>query len=209
VAFLQWALPRLNLRWAGFRKVRGQVNKRLKRRVKQLGREGLTAYRSYLEENPEEWRRLDEFCRIPISRFYRDRGVFQLLQDRVLPELAERASDEGRSVIRVWSAGCASGKEVYTLRIPWDLTLPPRFPDCRLAIIGTDVDTLMLSRAGIACYKATSLRELPQALILDAFEHKEGTLRSAWIEISLASGYRNVGPSKPNKISGAPGECGR
>ena len=128
VAFLQYALPRLNLRWAGFRKVRGQVNKRLKRRIKELGLEGLTAYRSYLEEDPEEWRRLDEFCRITISRFYRDRGVFQLLQDRVLPELAERAADEGRSVIRVWSAGCASGEEVYTLRILWDLTTFPRLP---------------------------------------------------------------------------------
>jgi len=48
-AFLQWALPRLDLRWAGFRKVRTQVCKRLKRRIRLLGLSGFTAYRDLLD----------------------------------------------------------------------------------------------------------------------------------------------------------------
>jgi chemotaxis protein methyltransferase CheR len=141
VSFLQWALPRMNLRWAGFRKVRRQVCKRLKRRIGDLGFRGLAEYRSHLEQNPEEWRRLDEFCRITISRFYRDRGVFQTLEDRVLPELAEEAKTARRSSIRVWSAGCASGEEVYTLKILWDLRMAARFSFCELSIFATPIFT--------------------------------------------------------------------
>src|SRR5262245_61936230 len=109
-AFLQWALPRLDLRWAGFRKVRKQVCKRLKQRLRLLGLPEFTAYRDQLAANPEEWRVLDDCCRITISRFFRDRGVFETLGDRVLPEIAQRAMREQRDA-QCWSAGCASGEE--------------------------------------------------------------------------------------------------
>src|SRR5689334_13604160 len=95
-AFLQWALPRLELQWAGFRKVRTQVCKRLKRRIRQLGLPGFTAYRIRLESDPGEWRTLDDCCRITISRFFRDKQVFELLSERVLPDIAQRASDQRR-----------------------------------------------------------------------------------------------------------------
>ncbi|HEY7242812.1 MAG TPA: hypothetical protein VH678_02890 [Xanthobacteraceae bacterium] len=75
-AFLQWALPRRNLRWRGFRKVRAQVCKRLKRRMRELGVPGFAAYRARLEADPGEWRVFDECCHITISRFFRDRGVY-------------------------------------------------------------------------------------------------------------------------------------
>jgi chemotaxis protein methyltransferase CheR len=61
-AFLQWALPQLRLRWAGFRKVRHQVCKRLRRRILELRLETLEQYRSQLEINPHEWAVLDGLC---------------------------------------------------------------------------------------------------------------------------------------------------
>ena len=76
--FLQWALPRLDLAWPGFRKVRNQVCKRLRRRMRDLGVESYAAYREKLEADPAEWQALDSFCRITISRFCRDRGTFDL-----------------------------------------------------------------------------------------------------------------------------------
>ena len=81
VEFLQWALPRLRMRWAGFRKVRGQVCKRIGRRLKELGLGDIDAYRSYLDKHSEEWEILDGLCRITISRFHRDRKVFECLRD--------------------------------------------------------------------------------------------------------------------------------
>ena len=89
VAFLQWALPRLNLRWKGFRKVHGQVCKRLKRRMKALGLADIAAYRARLEINPGEWAVFDRMCHITISRFFRDSRTFEALAMRVLPEIGE------------------------------------------------------------------------------------------------------------------------
>ena len=76
VLFLQWALPQLNLRWKGFRRVRQQVCKRIQRRLKELELPDFNAYRFYLKTHPEEWLVLDSYCQITISRFYRDRDVF-------------------------------------------------------------------------------------------------------------------------------------
>jgi chemotaxis protein methyltransferase CheR len=122
--FLQWALPRLRLRWAGFRKVRRQVCRRLDRRLHEIGVETLEQYRSRLESDADEWVVLDSLCRITISRLYRDRAVFDLLRSVVLPELHELASLQSRPV-RCWCAGCASGEEVYSLKILWDLEVRP------------------------------------------------------------------------------------
>src|SRR5687767_9866085 len=86
--FLQEALPRLGLRWPGFRKVRGLVCKPIGKRLRERGLADLCDYRAYLEAHASEWERLDAFCRIPISRLYRDRAVFAGLEHEVLPVLA-------------------------------------------------------------------------------------------------------------------------
>jgi hypothetical protein len=71
IQFLQTYLPRLALRWQGFRKVCTQVVKRLKRRLRTLQLPDLSAYEAYLASHAEEWVILDSMCRISISRFYR------------------------------------------------------------------------------------------------------------------------------------------
>jgi chemotaxis protein methyltransferase CheR len=127
VEFLQWALPQLGLRWPGFRKVRGQVRKRINRRLGELGLTGIADYRDYLQAHPDEWPRLDELCRISISRFYRDRRVFDHLRDDVLPTLAQVAVARHENQVRCWSVGCASGEEIYTVVILWHEHLQPWF----------------------------------------------------------------------------------
>lgn len=169
VAFLQWSLPQRGLRWAGFRKVRRQVCKRLKRRLAELELGDFDDYRARLEADPPEWRNFDDCCHITISRFYRDRGVFDALRRRALPDIAARAAAEGRNA-RIWSAGCASGEEPYTLRILWDLEVADRYPGVSLAIMATDIDRTMLVRARRGCYAKTSLRELPAQLVAQAFD---------------------------------------
>jgi chemotaxis protein methyltransferase CheR len=168
-AFLQWALPQLDLHWPGFRKVRRQVCKRLTRRMNELRLDDFTAYRARLEADPMEWRVFDECCHITISRFFRDRGVFEVLRRRVLPDIAARARREGRGA-HIWSAGCASGEEPYTLKILWDLEVANSYPGVSLSIIATDADKTMLTRAREGCFEATSLHELPPHLIEQSFD---------------------------------------
>ncbi|HVA30580.1 MAG TPA: protein-glutamate O-methyltransferase CheR [Gaiellaceae bacterium] len=173
VSFLQWALPRLRLSWAGFRKVRRQVCKRIERRRRALELPDLDAYRVYLEAHPAEWRVLDGLCHVTISRFSRDRAVFEFLAREVLPALA-RAAAESRRPFRAWSAGCASGEEPYTLVLVWEALFVTRFPDVRLEILATDVDGAMLARARAARYGPSSLRELPEEWRRLGFEARQG-----------------------------------
>lgn len=168
--FLQWALPRLGRRWAGYRKVQALVCKRLARRVRALGLADLDAYRSWLESRPEEWGELDALLGIPISRFYRDRGVFDSVARDVLPALARAAREAVRPTLDCWSAGCASGEEPYTLALLWRLHVQAAFPGLALHIVATDADAALLDRARVGCYLASSLKELPPDLRTAAFE---------------------------------------
>lgn len=179
VRFLQWALPRLDLRWAGFRKVRGQVCKRIARRMAELDVRGLDEYRALLASMPDEWRVLERLCRVTISRFWRDRGTFEALAEAVLPALAGSAVRSGQRHLDAWSCGCASGEEPYSLSILWRQRLAPRFPGLRLRVLATDVDLHLLQRAGRGVYPDGSLRELPGDLKSAALEPADGECRVA------------------------------
>jgi chemotaxis protein methyltransferase CheR len=169
VAFLLWCLPRLGLRWRGFRRVRRIVHRRLQRRLTEVGLPGVAAYRAYLEAHPEEWAVLDALCRIPLSRFYRDRAVFEWLERVGLPELGRLALGRGQTELRCWSAGCAAGEEPYTLALLWRLRLASGFPGLRLRIVATDADGDMIAQATRACYPPHALRDLPADLRAAAF----------------------------------------
>ena len=99
VELLQWAAPRLRLRWDGFRRVRGQVCKRIGRRLHALGLPGVAAYRARLEADPAEWDVLDSLCRVTISRFYRDARVFDVLRDALLPTALEALRARGAPTV--------------------------------------------------------------------------------------------------------------
>jgi RNA 3'-terminal phosphate cyclase (ATP) len=182
VRFLQWCLPKLGLRWAGFRKVRGTVRKRLNRRIRELRLPDLAAYRDRLKTDPDEWDRLEVMCRIPISRFYRDKAVYDFLAGAVLPACAQAAQSRKDRTVRVLSAGCASGEEPYTIALIWTLRLAERFPGVALNIAALDIDDTMLSRAKTACYVAGSFKDLPSDLRENGFESVEGVycLRQAF-----------------------------
>lgn len=174
VRFLQWCLPKLGLRWAGFRKVRGTVRKRLTRRIRELKLPDLAAYRDRLETDRSEWRRLENMCRIPISRFYRDKAVYDFLAGEVVPACAQAARSRQIQTLRVLSAGCASGEEPYTIALIWTLRLARVFPCVALEITAIDVDDTMLRRAKSGCYAAGSLKHLPSDLRESGFEPIDG-----------------------------------
>ncbi len=170
VQFLQGCLPRLHLRWPGFRKVRRQVLKRVNRRLQELGLPSLDAYRVYLEDYPYEWATLEALCWINISRFYRDRSVFEHLANEILPQLAQGVVAHRESEIRCWSAGCAGGEEPYTLSIIWRNCLAKQFPQLRMRIVATDIDPLALHRAERGCYRASSVKDLPAEWRVQTFD---------------------------------------
>ncbi|MFP4006552.1 MAG: CheR family methyltransferase [Spirulinaceae cyanobacterium] len=159
--FLQWLLPQLNLQWSGFRRVRRQALKRITRRMQNLEIRSFEAYQGYIKANPSELEILDRCCFITISRFWRDRVVFDNLRDSAFPQIARLAQHRGDSTLRGWSAACASGEEPYTLNLLWRIDLQPQFPDLEFSLIATEVQSEMLRRAQNACYPVKTIRFTP------------------------------------------------
>lgn len=93
--------------------------------------------------------------------FFRDHGQFDLLRLRLLPELIERR--RAAKTLRLWSAGCASGEEAYSLAMLVDMLLPER-ADWNILILGSDVDETVLAKARHGHYRQWSFRMVPPAL---------------------------------------------
>jgi chemotaxis methyl-accepting protein methylase len=134
--------------------------RRLHVRMRAVGAPDLESYARLLAGDAGEVERLFEALSINFSFFWRDGGLFRILSERVLPELA-RAFPTGP--LRLWSAGCAAGEELYSLGILASEVLPK--PDReRLALLGTDLDEKALAEARLAAYPPSRLSFLDKSL---------------------------------------------
>ena len=105
-----------------------------------------------------------------ISRFFRDRGLWRSLEREILPTLAAKLESRGARALRVWSAGCASGEEPYSVAILWRRRLADEHPRLALEIVATDIDLTLLARARRALYPRSSLGEAAALGLDNAFE---------------------------------------
>lgn len=148
------------LSWDGYRKVRKGVKKRVRRHMQQLGCRTMQAYLSALNQNKEARQHCEYLLTVSISRFFRDQDFWQALENKILPTIIK----ENRHRVKVWSAGCACGEEVYSLKILWDM-LGGRFQRLpELEIWATDMNPAYLNKARTGIYPRSSLKEIPEAL---------------------------------------------
>lgn len=101
----------------------------------------------------------------------RRKGVFQFLEQEVLPSLARQALAQDESVLRCWSLGCAAGEEPYSLSLLWKLKLQAQFPTVGLVVLASDIDEQAIARAQQGCYPPSSLKDLPESWRMQAFDH--------------------------------------
>jgi len=152
-------LDRFDLSWEGYRKVRRGVKKRISRHMQQVGCRTFQAYLSALEQSHETREHFERIITVSISRFFRDQGLWEVLEQEILPRMIR----EERNGIYVWSAGCACGEEVYSLKILWDVVGKLYAERPKLRILATDIDPLYLSKAEMGIYRGSSLKEMPVA----------------------------------------------
>ncbi|MEI7880191.1 MAG: CheR family methyltransferase [bacterium] len=108
------------------------------------------------KDDHSEWRELVNRLTVQESYFFRDKGQFALLQERILPELIHR--NEARRSLRIWSAGCSTGEEPYSIAILLDDLLAPRNEDWKVSILGTDINDDALLKARRAIYATWAFR---------------------------------------------------
>lgn len=135
---------------------------RLWKRVHDLGLGSPALYRAYLLSHPAEWDILADAIVVNESRFFREESLFRALGDHILPRLVRRREQSGgRRELAVWSAGCSTGEEAYTLAMTALESLPlPTLWD--LQILGTDLSGRNLDRAREGVYEPRRLEGLPR-----------------------------------------------
>ena len=147
---------------------RPSLIRRVRRRMQIIGIEDFERYIEYLEVHPEEFVQLFNTILINVTSFFRDEAPWEFLTKEVLPPLL--AAKEPHEHVRIWSAGCASGQEAYSLAIAFAEALGPEAFRERVKVYGTDADEEALNVARLASYNAKDVETLPPDLLERYFE---------------------------------------
>jgi two-component system CheB/CheR fusion protein len=138
------------------------LERRIRKRMMQLGLSRYLDYREVLRLDPEEGRALLDTVLINVTEFFRDPQAWECLRTEALPKLL-RNLRQG-DVLRCWSAGCANGEEPYSLAIMLAEMLGDRLVGLDVKIYGTDVDEHSLTLARRGEYSEHQLRRVPAHL---------------------------------------------
>lgn len=156
--------------WAGYRKVRKGVKKRISRHMQELKCPKVEDYLDLIRQNDQERRECERRLTVSISRFFRDRKLWLDLENEILPELI----DAEKETLKVWSAGCARGEEVYSFKFVWE-RLKTGFDILPgLEFVATDMNSEYIQKAQAGIYTQSSLKEIPEEWRDDYFDRKKG-----------------------------------
>jgi len=150
---------------------RASLMRRFQRRMQQLRIDNYTNYLQYLQRHPEECDPLFDTILINFSGFFRDRDCWEFLANNIIPQIITNKQPEEK--IRVWSAGCAYGQEVYTLVMLLVERLGIEQYLQRVQIFATDIDEDALKQARQASYTEHEVIGIPSQLLSRYFEKTE------------------------------------
>lgn len=144
-------------------------DRQMQRRIRQfLNRLNVKDYYSYcniLESDGREKERFLNYLTINTTSFFRDSGVYHNLKKKIIPEILFRKKNR----VKIWSAGCSTGAEAYSLSIILSgLTAPHRY-----SIVATDIDDQVLKKAEKGLYSLNQLENIEPQILKKHFEQKE------------------------------------
>jgi chemotaxis protein methyltransferase CheR len=171
--------------WNGYRRVRKGVKRRISRHIQRVGCSNAQQYLNRLDSDSGLRSQFDGVMSVPVSRFFRDRVLWKMMEDHILPEIIR----ENREKIRFLSAGCACGEEVYSLKIVWEIEHSRLECMPELEIVAMDSNPDYISRAQEGKYSESSLKEVPPEL------------RDVYFLYSRTDGLYRIAPSMKAGIS--------
>jgi chemotaxis protein methyltransferase CheR len=141
---------------------RAMVESRLKKRMIELDLKDYAQYYDYfLQHEASEVQSLVSLLTTHHTFFFREVAHFDYLAKQALPSLIENAKARGDKTIRIWSAACSRGQEVYSLSMYLDFHLKLLAPDVKYTILGTDVDSQSVAVARNGVYQFDELKSVP------------------------------------------------
>ncbi len=156
-------------------------NATLKRRVSHrrftLGHRDVHDYIQYLYEHPSELRYLTDIITIHVTEFFRDSEVFSYFSERLLPTLVERKNNSVRNHLRVWSAGCSTGEEAYSIAILIDKFMKGNAINVK--VFGTDISEDACNTAKEGEYSREKIKNVSGNIVGNYFSESENGYKIA------------------------------
>jgi two-component system CheB/CheR fusion protein len=142
------------------------VGRRIERRIAKCGKSSINQYLDYCQQSPSEIEELFQELLIGVTNFFRDKSVYDALQNKLLPEYIEQSK---RNEFRLWVPGCSTGEEAYSFAIIF-CELCEKFNwDLRVKIFATDIDKEALAKASAGIYPQSIAADLPKDIMAKYF----------------------------------------
>jgi two-component system CheB/CheR fusion protein len=161
-AFLDQLRERSGIDFGSYK--RATILRRLQRRMVATGQTELRDYVRLVQSSPDELERLIASFLIKVTQFFRDPDLFEQLESTLIPQLIAEARDGDRE-LRVWSAGCATGEEAYSLAILIADALGDELEQFNVRIFATDVDNDAITFARRGLYSGAALADVPADIV--------------------------------------------
>lgn len=136
------------------------IQRRVNHRLFKAGSRDLMEYFHLIQKNPDELDSLVDALTINVTRFFRDSLVFEYLADKTLPAILAEKGRLGQGSLRVWSSGCASGEEPYSIAILITEMFKKEKKTLPLFIFGTDISKKALQKAGQGVYDFETIKNM-------------------------------------------------
>ncbi|MDW7776388.1 MAG: protein-glutamate O-methyltransferase CheR [Methanosarcinales archaeon] len=146
------------------------IERRLNARITMTHVDTLAGYLALLKKDPEELNTLKDHLTINVTEFFRNMETFEALNRDTIPAIIESKELGSSNTIRVWSAGCSSGQEPYTLAILFLEAFEKSRKKHRLLIIATDIDKKILEKAKSGRYERNNMEGIPKHLLTKYFD---------------------------------------
>ncbi len=127
-------------------------------------------YLEFLKNNPDEYTHLLDRITINVSEFFRNNSTFEYVYKKTIPQVIEHKKKINSSFIRIWSAGCSTGEEPYSIAIMLKEILKKMNITFNISIFATDIDDDALTKAKQGRYTGRTLKGLKQSYLNDYFE---------------------------------------
>jgi two-component system CheB/CheR fusion protein len=149
---------------------RGTLARRIEKRMDAVNVSSYSQYLDHLQVHQDEFAQLFNAILINVTSFFRDPDVFEYLRTEIIPKIVRGSDATADRQIRIWSAGCASGEEVYSVAILFAEALGIDQVHDRVKFYATDVDEEELAAARAAAYSERQIEGLPPDLRDKYFE---------------------------------------
>lgn len=151
---------------------RSILESRLKERLRKTKTETPALYLKRIRENEEEMKILLDSVTTNLTRFFRNTAHFQTLEYHVIPDLIKTKQANRDATVRIWSAGCSTGEEPYSIAMVCKELLPPNF---KIEITASDLSLKSLMTAKEGYYPEARMNGVPEQYLKKYYRpHEEG-----------------------------------